>query len=90
MPHNVVRKEENLKLMKENPCPPCPCSDAAIIQGIDGCPYPRWRTRERVQPRLLPDSIASAPRFGRRWEQIRMPLIPDSPKVIVLEMVGFR
>ena len=59
MPHNVVCKEENLKLMKENPCPPCPCSDAAIIQGIDGCLYPCWRTRERVQPRLLPDSVAS-------------------------------
>ena len=65
MPHNVVCKEENLKLMKENPCPPCPCSDAAIIQGIDGRPYPRWRTRERVQPRLGADSVASGSRFGR-------------------------
>ena len=43
----------------------------------------------QIQSRLGADSAASAPRFGRRWEQIRMPLLPDSPKVIVLEMVGF-
>ena len=45
---------------------------------------------EQIQSRLGSDSVVSAPRFGRRWEQIRMPLLPDSPKVIVLEMVGFR
>ena len=54
----------------------------------------RWsvcnRVCSQIQSCLGSDSVASAPRFGRRWEQIRMPLLPDSPKVMVLEMVGFR
>ena len=44
----------------------------------------RWRTYicqrlwEQTQPSLLPDSVASAPRFGRVCSQIRMRLLPRS------------
>ena len=104
MPHNVVCKKENLKLMKENPCPPMPlqrcCYNSrdwrlslSLLANAGACATasaPRFgRVWEQIRSRLGADSVASAPRFGRRWEQIRMPLLPDSPKVIVLEMVGF-
>ena len=44
----------------------------------------RWRTYicqrlwEQTQPSLLPDSVVSAPRFGRVCSQIRMRLLPRS------------
>ena len=44
----------------------------------------RWRTYicqrlcSQTQPSLLPDSVASAPRFGRVCSQIRMRLLPRS------------
>ena len=44
----------------------------------------RWRTYicqrlwKQTQPSLLPDSVASAPRFGRVCSQMRMRLLPRS------------
>ena len=52
------------------------------------CPTTCQRTPSRVQPSLLPETNASAPRFERRSSQRRTRLLPDSQTSIEFELTG--